>query len=129
VEDHVVITGTVPWSELPGHYAAGDVFAMPCRTRHGGLDVEGLGIVYLEAAATGLPVVAGQSGGAPETVRDGITGHVVDGRDIAAVADSVGGLLSDPELAVKMGEAGREWVCRSWRWEHLAARLTAFLDG
>ena len=71
VADHVVFTGSVPWAELPAHYAAGDVFAMPCRTRRGGLDVEGLGIVYLEASATGLPVVAGDSGGAPDAVRRG----------------------------------------------------------
>lgn len=129
VEDHVVVAGAVPWGELPAHYAAGDVFAMPCRTRHGGLDVEGLGIVYLEAAATGLPVVAGRSGGAPETVRDGVTGHVVDGQDVTAVADAVAGLLADAELAATMGKAGREWVCRSWRWDDLTARLAAFLDG
>jgi phosphatidylinositol alpha-1,6-mannosyltransferase len=129
VDDHVVFTGAVPWSELPAHYAAGDVFAMPCRTRHGGLDVEGLGIVYLEAAATGLPVVAGRSGGAQETVRDGITGRVVDGWDVAAVAEAVVAPLADPELAAKMGAAGRGWVSQSWRWDDLAARLVAFLDG
>ena len=80
----VVFTGGVPWEELPAHYAAGDVFAMPCRTRRGGLDVEGLGIVYLEASATGLPVVAGNSGGAPDAVREGETGFVVPGRSVAA---------------------------------------------
>ncbi|MFE0338674.1 glycosyltransferase family 4 protein, partial [Streptomyces sp. NPDC058955] len=72
----VRFTGAVPWAELPAHYGAGDVFAMPCRTRRGGLDVEGLGIVYLEASATGLPVVAGDSGGAPPPGRDGATGGV-----------------------------------------------------
>ena len=77
----VVFTGAVAEDELPAHYAAGDVFAMPCRTRRGGADVEGLGIVYLEASATGLPVVAGDSGGAPDAVRAGETGYVVDGRD------------------------------------------------
>ncbi|CAM5459808.1 Glycosyl transferase family 1 OS=Streptomyces antimycoticus OX=68175 GN=SSPO_071170 PE=4 SV=1 [Streptomyces antimycoticus] len=74
VADSVRFTGPVPWEELPAHYGAGDVFAMPCRTRRGGLDVEGLGIVYLEASATGLPVVAGDSGGAPDAVLDGETG-------------------------------------------------------
>src|SRR6202000_2971861 len=64
VGDHVVFTGAVPSAELPAHFAAGDVFAMPCRTRRHGLDVEGLGIVYLEAAAAGLPVVGGESRGA-----------------------------------------------------------------
>ena len=69
--EHVVFTGPVPAAELPAHHAVGDVFALPCRTRGGGLDVEGLGIVLLEASASGLPVVAGDSGGAPETVREG----------------------------------------------------------
>ena len=84
VERDVVFTGSVPSAELPAHYAAGDVYAMPCRTRNRGLDVEGLGIVYLEASATGLPVVAGDSGGAPDAVREGETGYVVRGRDVAA---------------------------------------------
>ncbi len=128
VAEHVVFTGSVPWSELPAHYNAGDVFAMPCRTRGRGLDVEGLGIVYLEASATGLPVVAGQSGGAPETVRDGITGTVVDGRAVSSVAAEVGRLLADRDLAAKMGEAGRDWVTREWRWDDLADRLAALID-
>ena len=85
----MVFTGSVPFDELAAHYDAGDVFAMPCRTRNRGLDVEGLGIVYLEASATGQPVVAGDSGGAPDAVLDGETGFVVPGRDVAAVADRV----------------------------------------
>ncbi|WP_075742429.1 glycosyltransferase family 4 protein [Actinoalloteichus sp. GBA129-24] len=129
VAGHVILTGSVPWEELPAHYAAGDVFAMPCRTRGGGLDVEGLGIVFLEASATGLPVVAGRSGGAPETVLDGVTGSVVDGTDVAAVADQVGGLLADPERAAAIGRAGRDWVSRHWRWTDLATRLARLLDG
>ncbi|GAA2675286.1 MULTISPECIES: glycosyltransferase family 4 protein [Actinosynnema] len=129
VEGDVVLTGSVPWSELPAHYNAGDVFAMPCRTRGRGLDVEGLGIVYLEASATGLPVVAGRSGGAPETVRDGVTGHVVDGREVHAVAESTAALLADPGLAAKMGQAGREWVSDRWRWSDMAARLGSLIAG
>ncbi|MEV0610113.1 glycosyltransferase family 4 protein [Polymorphospora rubra] len=127
VESDVVFTGSVPWAELPAHYAAGDVYAMPCRTRNRGLDVEGLGIVYLEASATGLPVVAGDSGGAPDAVVEGETGYVVGGRDVAAVADRVAGLLADRELARSMGAAGRAWVEREWRWETQAARLSALL--
>jgi phosphatidylinositol alpha-1,6-mannosyltransferase len=123
----VVFTGAVSWEELPAHYAAGDVFAMPCRTRRRGLDVEGLGIVYLEASATGLPVVAGDSGGAPDAVRDGETGFVVPGRDVAAVADRLIALLRDRELAARMGAAGRAWVESEWRWETQAARLGALL--
>jgi phosphatidyl-myo-inositol dimannoside synthase len=127
VGEHVIMTGRVPWEELPAHYAAGDVFAMPCRTHGRGLDVEGLGIVYLEASATGLPVVAGRSGGAPETVLEDVTGHVVDGRDVDQIADRVATLLADPALAAEMGEAGRRWVSRNWRWEKIANRLAGLL--
>jgi phosphatidyl-myo-inositol dimannoside synthase len=124
---HVVMTGSVPWAELPAHYAAGDVFAMPCRTRNRGLDVEGLGIVYLEASATGLPVIAGDSGGAPDAVLDGETGYVVPGRDPATVADRVAGLLADPVLARRMGARGRAWVEEQWRWERTAERFDELL--
>ncbi len=127
VESHVVLTGSVPWPELPEHYAAGDVYAMPCRTRAAGLDVEGLGIVYLEASATGLPVVGGDSGGAPDAVREGETGYVVGGRDIEALAARLTDLLSDPTKAKTMGAAGRAWVEQEWRWETQAARLTRLL--
>jgi len=129
VGEHVIMTGRVPWEELPAHYVAGDVFAMPCRTHGRGLDVEGLGIVYLEASASGLPVVAGDSGGAPETVLDGVTGNVVDGRDLERIVDAVATLLADPSLASEMGEAGRRWVSRHWRWTDIATRLTRLLDG
>ncbi len=128
VESDVIFTGSVPWAELPEHYAAGDVYAMPCRTRAAGLDVEGLGIVYLEASATGLPVLGGDSGGAPDAVRDGETGFVVNGRDVAAIADRLVDLLTNPAKAKAMGAAGRAWVEREWRWETQAARLTRLLD-
>ena len=123
----VRFTGAVPWSELPAHYGAGDVFAMPCRTRRGGLDVEGLGIVYLEASATGLPVVAGDSGGAPDAVLDGETGWVVRGTSPEDTADRITTLLSDPELRRRMGERGRQWVEERWRWDLLAERLKTLL--
>jgi phosphatidylinositol alpha-1,6-mannosyltransferase len=127
VADDVVFTGGVPGEELPAHYAMGDVFAMPCRTRGYGLDVEGLGIVFLEASATGVPVVAGNSGGAPETVLDGETGRVVDGRSVDQIADAVAALLADPELARRMGEAGRRWIIRDWNWATHTARLADLL--
>ncbi|MEV1008006.1 glycosyltransferase family 4 protein [Streptomyces sp. NPDC049881] len=123
----VVLTGGLRHTETPAAYAAADVFAMPCRTRRAGLEAEGLGIVYLEAAAGGLPVVAGDSGGAPDAVLDGRTGTVVDGRDTGAVADAVVRLLVAPG-ARAMGEAGRRWVAREWTWDasarHLARLLT-----
>ena len=129
VADEVVFTGSVPGPDLPAHYAAGDVFAMPCRTRRGGLDVEGLGIVYLEASATGLPVVAGRSGGAPDAVLDGSTGRVIDGRNVDEVVHAVAGLLKDPATAAAMGAVGRAWVQREWRWDTVAARLRGMLGG
>ncbi|PSJ28003.1 alpha-(1-2)-phosphatidylinositol mannosyltransferase [Streptosporangium nondiastaticum] len=123
----VRFTGAVPWEELPAHYGAGDVFAMPCRTRRGGLDVEGLGIVYLEASATGLPVVAGDSGGAPDAVLEGETGYVVKGGSPAQAADRIVTLLRDPELRARMGARGRQWVEEKWRWDLLAERLKELL--
>lgn len=129
VADAVRFTGPVPSEELPAHYAAGDVFVMPCRTRRGGLDVEGLGIVYLEAAATGLPVVAGRSGGAPEAVLPGETGYIVDGGAPVEVAGRVVELLVDPAKSSAMGARGRAWVEQEWRWDVLAARLRGLLAG
>ncbi|MFF2818033.1 glycosyltransferase family 4 protein [Kitasatospora cineracea] len=129
VRSSVVFTGAVPWEELPAHYGAGDVFAMPCRTRRGGLDVEGLGIVYLEASATGLPVVAGDSGGAPDAVREGETGYVVPGEGgEELLAQRLVRLLGDEGLRREMGEAGRKWVHEAWRWDMLAERLTGLLS-
>jgi phosphatidylinositol alpha-1,6-mannosyltransferase len=129
VADSVVFAGGVPHHDLPAHFAAGDVFAMPCRTRRGGLDVEGLGIVFLEASASGLPVLVGDSGGAPDAVLDGETGFLVGGRDVGAVAGRLVGLLEDAGLRERMGAAGRSWVEREWRWDVLAARLHALLNG
>jgi phosphatidyl-myo-inositol dimannoside synthase len=125
----VVFTGPVPSADLPAYYDAGNVFAMPCRTRRGGLDVEGLGIVYLEASACGLPVVSGDSGGAPDAIRNGETGYVVPGRDVAAVADRITGLLADPAGAAAMGEKGMAWIDQEWRWELVAERLRQILAG
>ncbi|KAA0083645.1 glycosyltransferase family 1 protein [Mycolicibacterium sp. P9-64] len=129
VAEHVVFTDGVPGDELPAHHAMADVFAMPCRTRGAGLDVEGLGIVYLEASASGVPVVAGRSGGAPESVIDGETGLVVDGRDVGAVAMAVGDLLADRDRAARMGAAGRRWVVDNWQWRTKAQRLGELLTG
>ena len=123
----VVLAGQVSEEELPFYYAAGDVFAMPCRTRRGGLEVEGWGNVFIEAAAAGRPVVVGDSGGARESLVDGVTGHLVDGEDVAQVADVVAGLLEDPARAAAMGRAGRERVERSFTWPRAAAQLAGWL--
>lgn len=127
VADHVTFTGGVPSAELPAHHALADVFAMPCRTRGAGMDVEGLGIVFLEASATGVPVIAGQSGGAPEAVQHNKTGLVIDGTSVDEVAEAVAELLGDRDRAALMGAAGREWVTSQWRWDTLAARLSGLL--
>lgn len=128
VERDVIFTGPIATEQLPQHYAAGDVFAMPCRTRRAGMDVEGLGIVFLEASATGLPVVVGDSGGSPDAVRDGETGYLVDGRDEAAVTARIIALLSDRAAARSMGAAGRAWIERDWRWQDSADRLGELLE-
>ncbi|MFG3258337.1 glycosyltransferase family 4 protein [Streptomyces sp. NPDC048172] len=124
----VVFAGGRPHDELPPYYAAADVFAMPCRDRRLGLEAEGLGIVYLEAAAAGLPVLAGRSGGAPATVREGETGHVADGRDVRAVADRLVELLTAPGAMRAMGEKSRAWAVREWSWDATARRLRDLLS-
>lgn len=126
VAQDVVFTGPVQEQDLPAHYLAGDAFAMPCRTRGGGLDVEGLGIVFLEASACGLPVVAGESGGAPETVLPERTGLVVDGRDIADVTAACIRVLTDPSTST-WGTQGRRWVADDWGWQRSADQLAGLL--
>jgi phosphatidylinositol alpha-1,6-mannosyltransferase len=128
VSDSVVFTGTVPWPELPSYYGVGDVFAMPCRTRLRGADVEGLGIVYLEASACGLPVVAGDSGGAPDAVVDGETGYVVDGRSVDEVAGRVGALMADTDARRAIGDAGRRWVTEEWSWARQVSALAQMMQ-
>src|SRR5947207_10746979 len=129
VTGSVRFAGAVPGQDLPAYYDAADVFAMPCRTRRGGLDVEGLGIVYLEASATGLPVIGGDSGGAPDAIRDGESGYVVPGRSVTAVADRITALVTDPARARAMGEKGLAWVQQEWRWDLVAGRLEQVLRG
>jgi phosphatidylinositol alpha-1,6-mannosyltransferase len=123
----VVFAGQVSEEDLPRYYAMGDVFAMPCRSRLGGMEVEGWGNVFVEASACGLPIVVGDSGGARETVVDGETGLLVRGADVRQVADAVAGLLEDPARAELMGRAGRARVERSHAWPAIADRLAAWL--
>ena len=129
VDRSVVFTGAPSRAELPAYFDAGNVFAMPCRTRRRGLDVEGLGMVFLEAAATGLPVVGGDSGNSADAIRDGETGYVVPGVGVADLADRLKRLLNDPGAAKAMGEKGLAWVHREWRWEIVAQRFTEILAG
>ncbi|MEP6757618.1 MAG: glycosyltransferase family 4 protein [Actinomycetota bacterium] len=125
--DVIAFSGQVKEEDLPRYYAAGDVFAMPCRTRLGGLEVEGWGNVFIEAAACAKPVVVGDSGGARESLVDGETGILVDGRRTQAVAEAVGDLLADPARARAMGLAGRQRVLDAHTWPDIAARLATWL--
>jgi phosphatidylinositol alpha-1,6-mannosyltransferase len=100
---------------------------MPSRSRFGGLEVEGLGIVYLEASACGLPVIAGNSGGAPDAIIEGVTGYAVDGNNVDEIAQKVIALLRDLPAAQKMGEQGRKWVIDKWRWDIWARKFQELL--
>ena len=111
------IGGRIQYVDLPQYICLGEIFAMPSRSRFFGLEVEGLGIVYLEASACGLPVIAGASGGAPDALIDGTTGVVVDGLDSAAIAVAAINLLNNPAQARLMGQAGRRWVVEKWHWQ------------
>lgn len=125
--DSVVFTGQVSEDDLARYYRAGNVFAMPCRSRLGGFEVEGWGNVFIEAAACGRPVVVGDSGGAREALVDGETGLLVNGADVPEVADAVACLLGDPTRAEAMGRAGRERVEASYTWSRAAGELVAWL--
>jgi phosphatidylinositol alpha-1,6-mannosyltransferase len=127
--NHVRMVGRVPLAQLPLYLSAGQVFAMPSRNRLGGLEVEGLGIVYLEASACGIPVIAGDSGGAPDAVREGVTGFVVDGQNRNALVERIVAVLEDQDLAKKMGLAGREFVLEKWRWDEIVKHHQALLHG
>ena len=116
VEHHVIFTGRVQFADLPKYIQLGEVFAMPSRDRFFGLEVEGLGIVYLEASACGVPVIVGKSGGAPDAVLENKTGLIVDGTNPSEIAEAVCKLFSDQEFAKQMGRDGREWVVENWQW-------------
>ena len=117
LDDHISFIGRIQYADLPQYICIGEIFAMPSRSRFFGLEVEGLGIVYLEASACGLPVIAGASGGAPDAVIDGTTGVVVDGLDSAAIAVAAINLLNNPTQARLMGQAGRSWIVEKWNWQ------------
>ena len=128
LNDHVSFIGRIQYAQLPQYICAGDIFAMPSRSRFFGLEVEGLGIVYLEASACGLPVIAGSSGGAPDAVLDGVTGFVVDGENNEEIAAAAIRLLNDVDGAKAMGTAGREWIIENWRWEIWSQRFNKLLQ-
>ena len=128
VSARITLTGAVSYAELPAHFRAGDVFAMPCRARWFGLDIEALGAVFLQGAAVGRAVVAGDSGGAPEAVRVGETGLVVDPTSPPALAAALIELLADETRRERMGAAGATWVHREWTWDAMTARLQGLMD-
>ncbi len=111
----VIFTGRVNHKDLPEYFCLGEVFAMPVRSRFAGLEVEGLGIVYLEASACGLPVIVGNSGGAVDAVKDRVTGLIVDGNDTQMIADSICQVLAEPVKAKSIGQSGRKWVLDNWQ--------------
>jgi phosphatidylinositol alpha-1,6-mannosyltransferase len=126
--DHVSFIGRIQYAQLPQYICAGDIFAMPSRSRFFGLEVEGLGIVYLEASACGLPVIAGSSGGAPDAVLEGVTGVVVDGVDNQDIAAAAIKMLNDLDGSKAMGLAGRDWIIKNWGWEIWSERFNKLLQ-
>ncbi len=125
----VTFFGRIDHDDLPLLHAAADVFAMPCRTRWGGLEQEGFGIVFVEAAASGVPQVAGESGGAAEAVVDGVTGFVVRSpHDPLAVTEALEALLADEQLRQKLGAAARERAVADFSYDVLTGRLATALE-
>lgn len=127
VLSHISFLGRVPYAEIPQIISLGEIFAMPSRDRFAGLEVEGLGIVYLEASACGLPIVGGKSGGAPDALLEGETGFAVDGRDSEKVAEAILHLLRDPAKAKAMGARGRQWIIENWEWKKWSEEFNALL--
>lgn len=127
LEESVTFVGRVLYDKLPSYLSASDLFAMPSRSRFFGLEVEGLGIVYLEASACGIPVVAGNSGGAPDAVLEGVTGFCVDGTNVAQIAQAVIDLCSDTGRASRMGAEGRNWIVDQWRWDIWSNKFNSLL--
>jgi phosphatidylinositol alpha-1,6-mannosyltransferase len=123
------LLGRVPDADLPDLYAAADVFVMLCRDRWAGLEAEGFGIVFLEAAACGVPAIAGRSGGSAEAVVDGVTGLVVEPRDVTAVRAALSGLLGDDERRAQLGAAARHRAVEEYSSDRLAARLARLAAG
>ena len=127
LEQNVTFAGRIMYDRLPSYLSAADLFAMPSRSRFFGLEVEGLGIVYLEASACGIPVVAGNSGGAPDAVLEGVTGLCVDGTNIEQITAALVEICSDAERASHMGAAGRNWIVDQWRWDIWSEEFNALL--
>jgi phosphatidylinositol alpha-1,6-mannosyltransferase len=128
VNHAITFIGRIQYADLPRYICVGDIFAMPSRSRLAGLEVEGLGIVYLEASACGLAVIGGTSGGAPDAVLEAETGFAVDGTSPHDVAVAAIRLLQDSDLAARMGARGRQWIIDEWRWDIWSARFNELLS-
>jgi phosphatidyl-myo-inositol dimannoside synthase len=126
---NVHFLGRVAEADLPGLYGCADAFAMCCRDRWAGVEAEGFGIVFLEAAACAVPAVAGRSGGAHEAVLDGVTGYVVEPRDVDAVRSALTTLCGDAQAHTRMGRAARERAVAEYSYDGLVARLLPIARG
>jgi len=123
------LLGRVPESELADLYACADVFAMLCRDRWAGVEAEGFGIVFLEAAACDVPAVAGRSGGAPDAVVDRETGVVVASRDVDAARAAIERLVRDDAWRGRLGAAAGARARTDFSYDRLAARLAPLAAG
>jgi phosphatidylinositol alpha-1,6-mannosyltransferase len=123
VRDRVVFAGRVDADALPDVYALSDVFVMPSRVRLAASDVEGFGLVFLEANACGKPVIGGRTGGIPDAIAEGKTGFLVEPESVADIAGRLGTVLTDRELAAEMGRQGRTRVKAHFSWTDAAARV------
>jgi phosphatidylinositol alpha-1,6-mannosyltransferase len=127
VREHVVFAGHVPVELLPEIYALSDVFVMPSRAQLDRCDVEGFGLVYLEANACAKPVVAGRSGGISDAVVDGVTGFLVNPEAPEDIAGALARILDDDELGRRLGEQGRSRVVREFGWPRVAMRIQSIV--
>jgi len=128
VRDHVVFAGMIPHKELPDVYALSDVFVMPSREQLEKSDVEGFGLVFLEASSCGKPVVGGRSGGVPEAVEDGATGLLVNPHETEEIAGTLARLLTDTDLAKRLGQEGRRRVVRDFDSARVGDRVHGILE-
>ena len=123
VAGRVAFEGAARFDQLPAYFATADVFVHPNRVEHG--DFEGFGIVFLEAAAAGIPAIGGRSGGVPESVEEGVTGLLVSGEDVQELAAAIAKLAASPSLRTELGQQGRARVIRSFTWERAAREIMA----
>ena len=128
VQDNVVFAGMIPHKEVPDVYALCDVFAMPSREQLDQCDVEGFGLVFLEASACGKPVVGGRSGGVPEAIEDDVTGLLVNPHEPDEIAGTLARLLSDTDLAKRLGQEGRKRVVRDFGCARVGDRVHGILE-